>query len=55
MPTVVPSSLRSDSGLFPAALDDPALAQIAAGWAHLPEAIKAGILAMIQAAGGSNA
>ena len=48
---MVPSSLRSD----PAASDDPALAQIAAAWVHLPEAIKAGILAMVHAAGGADA
>jgi hypothetical protein len=39
VPTVVPTSLRSDSGPFPAASDDPVLAQIASGWADLPEAV----------------
>ncbi len=55
VPTVVPSSLRSDSGPFPAASDDPVLAQITAGWADLPKAVKTGLLALIQAAGGSDA
>jgi hypothetical protein len=30
---------------------DPDLSRIAAAWPQLPEAIKAGILAMVQAAG----
>jgi hypothetical protein len=35
-----------------AAPDDPELAALVAAWPTLPEAIRAGILAMVRAAGG---
>jgi hypothetical protein len=60
VPTVVPSSLHdnaphciADTSIAPPA--DQALAKITANWGDLPEAIKAGILAMVQAAGGCDA
>jgi hypothetical protein len=46
----VPSPLQANPYLqFP-----PDLARVAAAWDRLPEAIKAGILALVQAAGGPN-
>jgi hypothetical protein len=35
-----------------AALDDPDLAAVVAAWPELPEAIRAGIVAMVMAAAG---
>ena len=55
VPTVVRSSLHSDSGSIAASSEDPTPAQIAASWAHLPEAIRVEILALIQATGGADA
>ncbi|HXG11398.1 MAG TPA: hypothetical protein VNK04_16710 [Gemmataceae bacterium] len=50
VPVKVPSSSGTVSGpQFP-----PDLARVVAAWDRLPEAIKAGILALIQAAGGPN-
>ena len=48
--TVVPSMVPTS----PHAID-PDLARVTAAWAYLPEAIKVGILAMVQAAGGTDA
>ena len=52
VPTVVPSSSHADSGPFSPPLGDPDLARVMAVWPRLAEAIKAGILALVQAAGG---
>ena len=50
VPTVVPCPSGAISGLdFP-----PDLARVVAAWDRLPEAIKAGVLALVQAAGGSD-
>jgi hypothetical protein len=50
VPVVVPrSSEDAPHAQFP-----PDLTLVVAAWDRLPEAIKAGILALIQAAGGSN-
>jgi hypothetical protein len=50
VPTEVPSQSEAvSSSRFP-----PDLARVVATWDRLPEAIKAGILALIQAAGGAN-
>lgn len=50
VPTMVPRPQSADSGThFP-----PDLARVVAAWDRLPEAIKAGILALVQA-GGSDA
>jgi hypothetical protein len=46
VPVVVPSSPEPP---FP-----PDLARVVAAWDRLPEAIKAGVLALVQAAGGPN-
>jgi hypothetical protein len=48
---VVPSPPRAISGPVPC----PDLAGVVAAWERLPDPIKAGILAMIQAAGGDDA
>jgi hypothetical protein len=47
-PTVA-ESLPNDS-----CKNDPGLAALVAAWPHLPEAIKAGIVAMAKAASGMN-
>jgi hypothetical protein len=56
VPKVVPSSPHADASHCIAETSsspaDPVLAQIAANWADLPEAVKAGLLALVQAAGG---
>ena len=52
VPTVVPTSLHDDSAPESTPTADPDLALIASAWAQLPEVIKTGILAMVQAAGG---
>ena len=50
MPTVVPSATEATSSLdLP-----PELAQIIPVWPDLPEAIKAGILAMVKASVGAH-
>ncbi len=50
VPVGVPSSPGAVSGpQFP-----PDLARVVAAWDRLPEAIKAGVLALVQAAGGPN-
>ena len=41
---------RAGQDTAPAADLPPDLAQVAAAWQHLPEAVKAGILAMVSAA-----
>jgi hypothetical protein len=49
VPVVVPSPPETDSGPeFP-----PDLSLVVDAWDHLPEVIKAGIIAMIQVARGS--
>jgi hypothetical protein len=51
VPAEVPSLSEAVSGpQIP-----PDLARVVAAWDRLPEAIKAGVLALVQAAGGSNA
>jgi hypothetical protein len=60
VPTVVPSSPHDNAphcivGTSLPLPTDQALAQITANWADLPDAIKAGIVALVQAVGGSNA
>jgi hypothetical protein len=51
VPTVVPTPSRAaSSSQLP-----PDLALVVASWDRLPEAIKAGVLALVQAAGGPNA
>jgi hypothetical protein len=51
VPVEVPSPPGAVSGLqLP-----PDLARVVTAWDRLPQAIKAGILALVQAAGGSNA
>ncbi len=54
VPTVVPANspdTDSETGSLP--LHDPDLANVVAAWPDLPEAIKAGIVAMVKAVGGS--
>ncbi len=55
VPVLVPSSSQADFAAISLPPADPDLAQILAAWPRLPEAIKAGILAMVQAAGGPDA
>jgi hypothetical protein len=46
-------SVGGKTGGAPAAVEDPELAAVAAAWPALPAAIRAGILAMVRAAGGT--
>jgi len=55
VPTLVPSSSQEDSAAILPPPTDPDLARVLAAWPRLPEAIKAGILAMVQVAGGPDA
>jgi len=51
VPVVVPSGQGTGSNQqFP-----PDLARVVAAWDRFPEAIKAGVLALVQAAGGPDA
>ena len=43
---------RAPSGLNDSPGGDPVLQAVVDAWGHLPEAVKAGILAMVQAAAG---
>jgi hypothetical protein len=47
-PVRLPGATRGATGLIP---DDPDLAAVVDAWPVLPEAIKAGILAMVRASG----
>jgi len=55
VPSLVPSSPHGLPEADSPPPGDPDLAHIVAAWSRLPKAIKAGILAMVQAAGGSDA
>ncbi len=55
VPTLVPSSLGADPAASCPPLADPDLARVVDAWPFLAEAIKAGILAIVQAAGGPDA
>jgi len=46
-----PSSLSDDESTQP---QDPALARLAETWADLPEVVRRGIVAMVDAAGGES-
>jgi len=55
VPTLVPtSSPDADAETAPTPPSDTGLAQVVAAWPHLPVAIRAGIVAMVNAAGGSD-
>jgi hypothetical protein len=55
VPSVVPTAKSALSNAHSSDTTDPNFAQVAAAWDGLLEQIKAGLLAIIQAAGGSNA
>jgi hypothetical protein len=50
----VPVGVPSPSGPVSDAQQSPDLARVVAAWHRLPDAIKVGVLALIQAAGGSH-
>jgi hypothetical protein len=53
---IAPGAARStENGPSADANTSPELAQVIAAWPTLPEALKAGIVAMVKAAGSSNA
>ena len=49
---MVPSSSHAIADNTPPVAADPGLARVVEAWPRLPEAIKVGILALVQAAGG---
>src|SRR5688572_544573 len=51
----VPGVVPSPPGAISAPQFPPDLARVVAAWDRLPPAIKAGVLALVQAAGGPNA
>ena len=52
VPTVVPTTLDTPGNTPSAVPADPLCAKVTAAWADLPEAIRAGILALVNASGG---
>ena len=52
---MVPSHLHADLPVDFCPSSDPNLVRLVAVWPRLPDAIKAGILAMVEVAGGSDA
>jgi hypothetical protein len=50
----VPIGVPTQSGAVSGPQFPPDLARVVAAWDRLPEAIKAGVLALVQAVGGRN-
>ena len=54
VPSVVPTRLHQFADIDPAAYTDPGLIQVVTAWSHLPKVVKAGIVALVKAAGESD-
>jgi hypothetical protein len=54
VPTVVPTTLDTPGNTPSAVPTDPLFTKVTAAWDDLPEAIRAGILALVNASGGSH-